>query len=139
MANGALSSDNKPAFSLADAVTLYQKHVEQVHRFWNYLWLVSFATITISANERGRALWQYLLAAFIAFAIGNSILIYSGQKEARNAANAISTYLKNNGQSIPSEFKQMLQSVSMWPEWLAFIGHLIMDAVVVIFVYKLAH
>jgi hypothetical protein len=125
-------------FTLADATALYHRQVDQTHKYWNYLSIISFGTITVSGTANGRNLGTYLLAAFVVFAVVNAILIYSGQKETRNTATAVKNFLKNSDQTVSKEFKEILLSISVWPEWLAFVGHLLMDAAVIYCVYKLA-
>lgn len=130
--------NNKPAFSLADAVTLYHRYVDQTHKYWNYLWLASIAMLTISATANVPNLRLYLLIGFITFALGNAYLIYFSQSETGKVAYAIKQYLCCPPETIHPEFKKLLVDLSAWPALLMVLFHLIMDAAVVVGICKLA-
>lgn len=148
-----MSESEKPAtsvakelFSLSDAVSLYQKQVDVVHKFWNYLWLISSAVVTavgLSANEHtatlGIHIWKPLLAGFVAFAVFNGILLFLAQKEARSTAGAIDSYVKA---ILPTpllfpEFGNVLSSLSSWDERLVLLCHVLIDSFVVFCVLSL--
>ncbi|HEX8889818.1 MAG TPA: hypothetical protein VF779_11735 [Pyrinomonadaceae bacterium] len=138
MANGGNQQDNEPAFSLSDAITLYHHQVDQTHTYWNYLWLISVATISILGTSKDpNKLGQYLLIGFVVFALGNAYLIGESQKQAKKIADAIKDFAGRTQQPIDDKFKAILQSLSIWRPWGIVLAHFIMDAAVVYGIYRL--
>lgn len=136
----------KPLFSLTDAVSLYQKQVDDTHRFWNYFWLVSSAMLTavgLSANiatgTAGRDLWIYLLVAFAAFAVVNAFLMWFAHQDARQTALAIRSYVarKDIASQLDQDFRHLMDRFSRFPAIWPLLGHLAMDAFVTASIWQL--
>ncbi|HEV2663858.1 MAG TPA: hypothetical protein VG324_03060 [Blastocatellia bacterium] len=138
------TSATNALFSLNDAVSLYQKQVDHTHRFWNYLWFVSYAIFLwlVAKGSSGTACYNfrnYLLAAFIGFATVNLFLMGFAHRDAMTTSQAIKMRIDRCDvkRALDPEFQLALSSLSrvhlVWP----LLGHLALDAFVVFSICKL--
>lgn len=132
----------EPSFS--DALSVYSRQVEVVHRFWNYLWLVGSATVagvglSASGTTGGQSFGIPLLIGFLTFAAVNATLVYTSQRDARLTAKAIvARWVDSKDAKLDSEFGPVLRALVPWRPCWTVTAHFLMDAFVVLVIVAFA-